>query len=66
MKTRLLEGVDSCSCICVVGGCGFVVAAGLGAWAQGSTPRSVACVVNSSIGYRVSCDALVTRVSGVA
>ena len=41
----------------MVGGCGFVVAAGLGAWAAGECSRSVACMV---------CEiALVTQVSGI-
>ena len=55
--------MDSCSFICVVGGCGFVVAAGLasmlhlcsGHGQQGSAPRSVVCVVRVialELGYR--------------
>ena len=54
MKISCWEGVDSCSCICVVGGCGFVVTAGLAGilqlclkhGQQGNTLSSVACVVH--------------------
>ena len=44
----------------MVGGCGFVVAAGLGAWAAGECSRSVACVVGV-----IALVTLVTRVSGI-
>ena len=45
----------------MVGGCGFVVAAGLGAWAAGECSEECClrgpcdCLGNSSIGYRAVC-----------